>query len=293
MLGFLRPFVLVTIIGYGVVSATAEELLVTELVSIGHRTPMQLLPILAPLVPAPGSLSAANDHLIVTTTRSNLRQIKAILAALDRPLKNLLVSIRYADSGAEERTEGRASVSIGAGQRPLSSVFPDPYETHAETARKRNRLEDSRATVRLWRTEATSGSRREQQLRVLDGAPACISRGKLAPVGAQSVLFIDGALLGVEATTAYVNLNTGFCVVPHVRGDQVLLDIAPQTAHASLGDSGTVETGAIRTMVSVPLGRWIEIGHIGQRDHQRQNRGLYVSTKSSEAVLIKVDDVSP
>lgn len=91
MLSFLRPVVLVTLLGSVTISAFAADLLVTEIMPIDYRIPQQLLPLLAPLVPAPGNLSATNDHLIVTTTRDNLRQIKDILAALDRPPRSLLV----------------------------------------------------------------------------------------------------------------------------------------------------------------------------------------------------------
>lgn len=292
MLSFLRPVVLVTLLGSVTISAFAADLLVTEIMPIDYRIPQQLLPLLAPLVPAPGNLSATNDHLIVTTTRDNLRQIKDILAALDRPPRSLLVSIRYGESDAAERTTGKASVKIGRSELELSTADPDTYEPHGEASRTQTETHGPSVAVQVWRTHSASDSRRDQQLRVIDGAPACISRGKLAPSGTQNVLFIHGALLGVEATTQYVSLSTGFCVVPHVRGHQVLLDIAPQSAHADLSDSGTVETKTIRTTVSVPLGRWVRIGAIGQQNREGQ-RGLYLSTRATESVFIKVDEVSP
>jgi hypothetical protein len=111
-------------------------------------------------------------------------------------------------------------------------------------------------------------------------------------VGGARVLFIHNALLGIEAATRYIDLSTGFCVVPRVRGGQVLLEIAPQSAQMGLNDYGTVETETIRTTVSVPLGHWVEIGAIGQQHHDRHS-GLYLSTQTTEAVFVKVDEVSP
>lgn len=293
MLGLLRSVVLVTLIGSFATSVPGEEVLVTEIVPIGHRPPTELLSILAPLVTDSGSLSATNDHLIVTTTRDNLGQIKDILAAIDHPLRNLLVSIRYGPSGAAEHSEGSASVRMGSSKLLLSTADADAYGSNEQAPRIGTRADDPHVAVQLWRTQAAAASRREQHLRVIDGAPACIAHGKLVPLGRQNVLFIRGTLLGVEATTASVNLSTGFCVVPHLRSGQVLLDIAPQIAHASLGESGSTETKTMHTTISVPLGRWVEIGGIGQRDRQRQSGRVYLSTGASEAVFVKVDEISP
>jgi hypothetical protein len=294
MVRLLCPMMLVILFVSVALCAFSGELLVTEIMPINYRIPQQLLPTLAPLVPAPGKLSATNDHLIVTTTRENVHQIKAILAALDRPPRSLLVSIRYGQSDATERTTGKASGEIGQSDlEELSTDDPDTYEPHGEASTAQTQAHSPSIAVQVWRTQSASDSRRNQQLRVIDGVPACISRGKLAPSGTQNVLFIHRTfLLDVEATTQYVNLGTGFCVVPHVHGDHVLLDIAPHSAHADLGDSGTIETKTIRTSVSVPLGRWVRIGAIGHQDRERQS-GRYLSTRATESVFVKVDDASP
>ncbi len=290
-LSLLRLVVFMTVLGSATTSILAANGLVTEILPIGYRPPQQLLSILKPLVPAPGNVAATHDHLVVTTTRDNLRQIKDILATLDRPPKSLLVSIHYEESNTAERTTGKISAKIGGSELELSSGDPGAYVRHGDTSRMQTQTHDQGVAAQIWRTESASDSRREQQLRVIDGAPACISRGRLAPFGTQKTLFIHGALLGVEATTQYVDLSTGFCVVPRVRGAQVLLDIAPQSAYEGLGNNGIIETKNIHTTVSVPLGRWVEIGSIGQK-HEGTG-GLHLSTRTTEAIFIKVDEVSP
>lgn len=292
MRSLLRRVLFVTVLGSGLSSALAADGLVTEIMPIGYRTPQQLLAILEPLVPAPGSLSATDDHLIVTTTRDNLRQIRDLLAMLDRPPRNLLVSIHYGKRATAQPTAGKASAKMRAREWEPSIGDAGANLHRGDTSRMQSTIHDGGVAVQIWRTESASDSRQDQQLRVIDGAPACITRGKLAPVGGQKALFIHGALVGVTAATHYVNLSSGFCVVPRVRGDHVLLDMAPQSAYADFSDSGTFETNTIRTTVSVPLGRWVEIGGIGEQ-HRGATRDRQLSTRATEAVFIKVDEVSP
>lgn len=288
----LARLLLLFIIGSVVISAPAGNGLVTEIMPIGYRTPQQLIAILAPLVPAPGSLSATNDQLIVTTTPDNLRQIKSILATLDRPPKNLLISVRYGARAAEEHTGGRASVKIVGGERQWSSGDTGTYGPHRSGSSIQTGTGDANVAVEIWHTQSASESRRDQQLRVVDGGSGCISQGQLVPSSSQNVLLIDGALLGLETATQYLNLTTGFCIFARLRGEQALLDFAPQSAQPKLGYGGIVETQAIRSTISVPLGRWVEIGRVGQRDREG-GRILQLSTRSSEAVLVKVEIVSP
>ena len=292
MLSFLRPVMLVTLLLSVTPSAVAGDRLVTEILPIHYRTPQELLPLLAPLVESSGSLAATGDRLIVTTTQDNLRQIKDILGAIDRPPKDLLVSVHYGESHTMDGHAAEAAVQIGEREQRLSTGSRSTQEPIGEATTVQSKPYEPRVAVQLWRTRTASDGRRDQHVRVIEGSPACISRGQLAPFGRQDVLFIHGAPMGIEAGTQYVNLSTGFCVVPHLRGDRVLLDIAPQSAHASLGDTGTVETKAIRTTVSLPLGQWVEIGGINRR-HGAGERGRHWSTRTTEVVFVKVDEVSP
>nr|MBS0019805.1 hypothetical protein [Gammaproteobacteria bacterium] len=207
MRSLLRRVLFVTVLGSGVSSALAADGLVTEIMPIGYRAPQQLLAILEPLVPAPGSLSATNDHLIVTTTRDNLRQIKDLLATLDRPPRNLLVSIHYGKRATAQPTAGKASAKMRAREWEPSIGDAGANVHRGATSRMQGNTHDEGVAVQIWRTESASDSRQDQQLRVIDGAPACITRGKLAPVGVQKALFINGALVEVAAATHFVDFD--------------------------------------------------------------------------------------
>jgi len=74
--------------------ARGEEM-VTEVITVGFRSADELIAILRPLVPRPGSVSGLSNKLVIRTTPSNLAEIRSILAELDRAPANLLISVRH------------------------------------------------------------------------------------------------------------------------------------------------------------------------------------------------------
>ena len=60
------------------------ERMVTEVLPVGYRDAGELAEILRPLVPPPGSVSSLYNQLIVKTTPAGMREVKQVLATLDR-----------------------------------------------------------------------------------------------------------------------------------------------------------------------------------------------------------------
>jgi len=55
--------------------------LVTDVIPLNYRPATELVPILQPLVPAPGSVSGMLDQLIIRTSADNLAAVKEVLAS--------------------------------------------------------------------------------------------------------------------------------------------------------------------------------------------------------------------
>ena len=62
--------------------AYAEEMR-TEIITLGYTSTAELIPVLKPLVPPPGSVSGIYTALIVKTTLSNLDDILSVIQNLD------------------------------------------------------------------------------------------------------------------------------------------------------------------------------------------------------------------
>lgn len=96
-----------------------------EVISLRHRTADQVIPILRPLLEPGGALSGQFNQLIVRTSPGNLAQIRAALDAIDRPIRRLVISVRFdtaqdSRSVLDERVDQRMQVLEG-GQAYIST----------------------------------------------------------------------------------------------------------------------------------------------------------------------------
>jgi type II secretory pathway component GspD/PulD (secretin) len=99
---------------------------VLEVISLRHRTAEQVIPVLRPLLEPGGTMSGQYNQLIVRTGPDNLAQIRAVLESIDRPLRRLVVSVRFdntqqsARSARDEQVDQRIQTLEG-GQAYISS----------------------------------------------------------------------------------------------------------------------------------------------------------------------------
>lgn len=84
-----------------------------EVIELRYRTVEQVLPILQPLVPKPGTVSGMHSSLVVRTTPGNLAEIRRVLEAIDRVPRRLMITVRQ-DADASRADDGfSVSGSIG------------------------------------------------------------------------------------------------------------------------------------------------------------------------------------
>jgi hypothetical protein len=212
-----------------------------EIIPLRHRTPEQVLPVLRPLLEPGGVLTSHSNQLIVRTSPRNLEQIKSALAAIDLPLRRLLISVRFGGASAFAARE----VEIRGALRPGGA----------------------RAELRAIDSSGAAGERVDQRVQVLEGGRAMIAIGQSRPLGGGAHEVRD--------------LATGFTLVPRVSGQRVFLEIEPQrelpgtfpgsvdsqrvatTVSAGLGQ--WVELGGVDSSGAVSEHRsiWVKVEEIG------------------------------
>jgi type II secretory pathway component HofQ len=74
----------------GTATAMAQDL---EIIELQHRRAEDVIPIVQPLLDPGGVLSGVDDKLLVRTTPANLAQIREAVAAIDRPQRQLLITV--------------------------------------------------------------------------------------------------------------------------------------------------------------------------------------------------------
>ena len=98
-----RIILLFIALAWGATSYGQQEL---EIIPLRHQTPDRVLPALQPLVEPGGSLSAGNNQLFLRASRRNREDIKRALAALDAPVRKLVIRV--------SQTPEAADVDLGA-----------------------------------------------------------------------------------------------------------------------------------------------------------------------------------
>ena len=270
-------------------SAFASNAMVTEVIDVGYRPVEEMVEILRPLVPRPGSVSGAYGKLVIRTTPQNMREVKSILAELNRAPANLLISVRHSMNDEIRRDlyqvygEVRGddgSISIGrepTGGRGLG--------ISAESG-------DASAAARVDRTLGDASGGGTQRVRVLEGREAFIRSGQEVPTTEERVVISGDGVTTVQRSTGYRTVESGFYVRARLAGDdRVNVEIFPRDNRLDSA-SGRVDVREASTVVSSPLGRWMEIGGVsGSTRTSSRGIGSAASTESSSqsATYLKVE----
>ena len=218
------------------VAASAFAQGTLEVISLRHRTADQVIPVLRPLLEPGGVLSGQFNSLIVRTSPENLAQIRAALDAIDRPLRRLVISVRF-DSTLQSARSG--------------------IETDARISNR-----GSSANVRIEDSRSSRDEQVEQRIQVLEGARALIASGESRPLRQRQVIRTPGGSVVTESTVIQ-DAATGFEVVPRLSGSNVFLEIAPQRESFAPGNSGAIRSERVASTLSGRMGDWIELGGTG------------------------------
>ena len=147
-----------------------------EIISLRHRTAEQVLGTLRPLAEPGATLSGQGSQLFVRTSPANLAEIRRALDALDRPLRRLQISVRFAEAldAATQSVDANGRIS--------------------------NR--GARVDVRAQDSRTIGAERVDQRIQVLEGGRAYIMAGQSTPF--PSGAFLDTAT-GFEAVPRLID----------------------------------------------------------------------------------------
>ena len=260
----------------GLTPARADEV---EVIQLRHRTAEQVIPTLQPLLDAGGALTGMQSSLIVRSSRTNIEQLKRVVAGLDTAPRRLLISVRQDASFSGERRHYGVSGTIAAG---------DARVAINERARR-----DTGASVRMLDSASAGDERNVSQVQALEGSPAYIAVGQSIPVPIETVTRTPYGH-EVRRSTEFRDLNTGFSVVPRLIGDRVVLEIEPQRETQGAYGPGSANVQRISTTASGRLGEWFELGGISNTSVQEGNHILSSrgsGERGSRSVWVKVEEI--
>lgn len=271
-----------------VTPARAAEL---EILTLRHRSADQVLPVLEPLVEQGGALSGTGGKLFLRASAANRAQIRRALAAIDTPLRQLMISVSQDNDRADDRAGAAVSGSIAIGERGRADLPAGGGAGPGASVEIRG--DHAAVRARTYGTRGAAAERVAQQIRVLEGSPAFIRIGQSLPVPLRDVVISPyGAV--VSESVVYRDLGSGFYVRPQLSGDSVTLEISPQQESFSAVERGAASSHRLSTTVRARLGEWVELGGTNQDAVSERSGSASYSTRGSleqRRVLLKVEEV--
>lgn len=234
-----------------------------EIVTLRHKPAEQIVPALRPLVEPDGAISSLGDKILLRVSPHNRDQLLAAIAALDTPIRRLVVSVRQGT-----RLEGE-----GAGLGVQGRLAPG-----------NSRLIVDGGVGRVRRSDDVS-----QQVQVVEGGRALIQVGRSLPLALREWRAAPGGWVQVDSVR-YLDVGTGFFASPQVTGERVTIEISPQSSRLEQG--GEIESSRLATTVSGPLGAWIPLGSSAATgDTTRYGTAGYTqdARRSDAQVWLRVD----
>jgi hypothetical protein len=266
------------------VGARAE----TEVIALQNRPTGEIVPALLPHLEPGGSISSIGNQLVISASPAGLARIKDILAIIDRPSRQLLISVRQ--EGAEEAEDRGGSLSGRIGTDKAKVILPPTPSGPGVTVQAEKG--DSVLRGRIWGTREVQDERAAQQVRVLEGGTAFIHMGVSIPLALRQAFLGPGGAV-VSESIVFMDLGTGFLARPTLSGDTVTLEIRPQQESLMPGPGGVARVQRLSTTVSGRLGEWIPLG--GGDIATAGERSGYVTHSTQDLrrrgrILLKVEE---
>lgn len=255
----------------------AVSALETVVIELGYRTAAEILPVIKPLIVAPGVATGLNSTVIIKGTAEEIVVVREIISSLDKTPKNLMVSVSHSLTDSLQEHGGSISSTVKIGDKTVTT-----YGNF-----------NNQSNINVYSTRSKSGANEVQHVRVLEGREAFIRFGESVPVG-HSTLHIYAGGSELHESVTYRAIDRGFYVRPRLQGDTVYLAITPFRDKQRQYDSG-VDTQYQTTTVSTGLSEWIQIGGVSNDSSQTDSGILYSTRASNEAIhniYLKVDLVN-
>lgn len=275
----------------GLVAALAlAQQSVLEVIALKYRTADQMIPLLEPFIDRNGSLSGMQNQLIVRTSPANLAELRKIIDQVDARPRQLLVTVRQDVDLATARREAELSGRVGIGDSagiavPGSRGRDDGLVVQGGSG---NTFVRGRIAAR----DVVASDANTQRVQVLEGNVAFIRIGQSVPVPSRQVVQSPYGTQVVESTQ-FRDLNTGFQVLPRVAGDTVTVEINPQRERPGRYP-GAANVQGVSTVVSAPLGEWMEIGGTAESGSVQSSANLGMRSHSGSerrSVLLMVQEI--
>lgn len=262
----------------------------TEIITLNSNTANAILPTVRNLLDPGGTASAYQGKLIINSSAENIAEIKNILSTIDKPAKQLLISVKQDGAGNETnkgyRTEGEIQVN------PHVTITHNSDGTITETKSSQSTIAIDSARINVINNKTNATDNASQRIRAMEGSPAYIYIGQQVPITNTTRDYQNNTL---NRSVNYEDVNQGFYVTAYLIGDgKVQLDVNTENDKLSDNRRNTIDTQHASTTTSGYLGQWIALGGVNQDAIKNQDEYFSKNNQTKNwdnSIYIKVDVV--
>ena len=231
-------------------------------IKVEHRWAAELVPIVKSMLSADGTVTVSErvNSLVIVDTPEAIERVQDYLDRFDRPVEQVRIHVRFHTMGEDRdsETSARGRISNDNVSVAIGSKKKDGVDISVEDREHRRKSDAEFFVV------------------AMSGSPAFIRAGKEIPYH-QNYAFFRRYAPGGDTVT-WQNVESGFEVTPMLTGNNAHLKIVPRLAYDDRKDAVIRFFGA-QTELTVPLGRWVEIG--GTTDQKNEIIREIISLSSS------------
>jgi len=261
-----------------------------KIIPLKHRSAEELIPVIRPMLRPGENVGGMQYQLFVRASDKGLRDIELLLAELDRARKNLKITLQQDVARSGDAASQGISGEGRAGD--VRVIVPSRGEPGGRGGLVIGGAEEESLRYRITRSTGSGKDNNSQFINVLEGSPAFIRVGQSLPY-VQRFLVFAGNRVTYGQGTQFLNVTTGFDVLPRLNGDRVELEIAPRLSFVGNGGIQDVRFQELGTTVSAKLGEWVDLGGMTS-DRDEISRAIFetASTQSGErrTVRLKVEE---
>jgi len=243
-----------------------------EVIELQNRTPDELIPALAPMVPN-AVIKGFQGKLMVKGSPEAIANVKSLVDSLDVPAKNLNIHLK---------------------QVSAKDIDADSFQVcgkmQSQTAQFSLHCADQGSSDDVVRTLRNNESL-AQDVTVVSGGIAEIKEGFELP-------YVSTIQNGIspQSGISYKPIFSGFFVKPVLLKDAVKVLISSSRQKLSDSDGSQVDTHAMVTELRVPLDQWVNIGGTttdAGANPDADTYGTQRADRGEASVWMKVEVVGP
>ena len=196
----------------------------------------KLAPILEQLLGPDDKITAYHNKLFVKAPPAVQDELLRVLEEIDRPLRNIQVSLRYGDNRELESQSTSADANVvvyhGGSNRSgvdVEVVSKNRFSTHAEKA--------------------------DHQIRVLEGEQGALDVGQEVPV--EQIVFLGPWQSG--SVKEYRSVSNQLYVIPRIVKDKIRIEVFTTNQRMKRNSDGKIQKTDAETVVVVEPGEWTPI----------------------------------